>query len=250
MVNLPSPPKHMRAIHHYTKKEWAAKLGKDKAKEEAKNRSDALVEMLDQEVEGDGALATADEDPFEGLNDRQKQIARLIIRGMSQRVIAKVLNISQPLVSVELKRIREHYASKGAVIDQNTVVGTSLSVFEEVEHKAWEIFHTSKDPDTGKDDVNAKTKALALVMSAREKQNKLLLDLGLLKRQATEHTHTVQVSPFMQQWQHKNKDEAAEILITTTLSTLEEPELPMLVSSDEDTVNQDDIDLEIDDNDL
>ncbi|NJL54096.1 helix-turn-helix domain-containing protein [bacterium] len=159
-------------------------------------------------------------DPFSGLNDRQKMIARLRMRGLSQSAIAKVIGVSQPIISKELARIKEWQIERGASVDQAAVVGNTVSLYEEIEHRAWEIYHSAQSTDGGAD----KAKALSLVMTARDKHTKLLMDLGLLKRAANETKHTVQVSPFMEKWNDGSAKKAlADSIVTKQLSTLAEP---------------------------
>src|SRR5689334_21497799 len=63
------------------------------------------------------------DDPYDGLTERQKLIARMRLRGASQTTIAKTLNLSQPLVCREIKIIREHMATRGSSIDQAATIG-------------------------------------------------------------------------------------------------------------------------------
>ena len=162
-------------------------------------------------------------DPYQGLTTRQKTIARLKTRGLSQQAIGDFLEVTQPVISKELKRIRTHYAAKGKHVNQDTMVGESLSVYEEVEHKAWEIYHTGE---------GEQTKALSLILTAREKQTKLLMDLGKLRKVGTTHTHSVTVSPLVQSWSSGEAHEAVNVIISSQLSELEAPEPPELGTGD------------------
>src|SRR5690606_976249 len=105
----------------------------------------------------------------------------------------------------------------GANVDQAAIVGNTASLYEEVEYRAWELYH-------GSDEVSERAKALSLVMSAREKQTKLLMDLGLLKRAATETVHTVEVNPFIQKWEDgEAKKNLADSIVISQLPPLAEP---------------------------
>lgn len=157
------------------------------------------------------------EDPFTGLTERQKLIARLRMRGLSQQAIANIVNVAQPIISKELARIKEWQAERGANIDQNEVVGNTASLYEEVEYRAWELFHKTEE-------VAEKAKALAVVMQAREKNTKLLMDLGLIKKAGQEVKHTIEVSPFLKSWNdEKGKKQLANTIVAGQLTELTEP---------------------------
>lgn len=157
------------------------------------------------------------EDPFTGLTERQKRIARLRLRGLSQAAIAKFENVSQPIISQELKKIKEWQAERGANVDQNAVVGGTASLYEDVEQMAWQMYYTENIS------VGEKAKALAVIMSAREKHTRLLMDLGLLKKASTEVKVTHQISPFLEQWKSKEKKELADAVVSSQLKALPEP---------------------------
>ena len=204
--------------------EKEAKAAKDEVKETALAKADEMADAL------------ADPKPdelvvLEGLTDRQQTIVKLKVRGMTQSAIAQLLSITPARVSQEMRVVRHHFAIKGSEIDESAVVGESLTIYEEVEKRAWEVFHT----DGGK-----KLRALDSVMTAREKQVKLLMDLGLLKRAATSHEHTVSVSPLIKKLSPIQKQEiAARIINTTQLTAGVEPEPPQILEGDYNEVTDD-----------
>jgi hypothetical protein len=144
---------------------------------------------------------------LDGLTEQQKLIARLRMRGLSQKAIAQVIEVTPARVCQEVKAIREHYITKGGNLDQAALVGESLTLFEEVEQKAWEVFHQ---------DESKKLRALDTVMNARERQIKLLMDLGILRRAATEHLHGVVVSPVLQALSKEKREAIVATIISTT----------------------------------
>lgn len=210
---------------NWSKRELKELLAKREAKrkrlEKAKNITDLIAGEPPQNTSAEELEIPYDmreqEDPFSGLTERQKIIARLRMRGLSQKAIANVVEVSQPMVSKELARIKEWQTERGANVDQAAIVGNTASLYEEVEYRAWELYH-------GSDEVSERAKALSLVMSAREKQTKLLMDLGLLKRAATETVHTVEVNPFIQKWEDgEAKKNLADSIVISQLPPLAEP---------------------------
>lgn len=155
-----------------------------------------------------------------GLNQQERTIARLRMRGFSQGQIAKFLDVSQPYISKKLKKVRQHQIDRGSDVDQDLVLGQTTSLYEEIEHRAWEIYTNGDNSD--------KTKALQLVMTAREKQTKLLMDLGKLERQGVTNKVEVDVSPLVARWTSGEAQEAARAIIEGQLSQLAEPEPPQL----------------------
>lgn len=185
---------------------------KDKDKKVA-DLADALATRNQEEFE------LQNEEAFKDLTERRKLIARLKLRGLSQTAIAKFLNVSQPYISAELRKIREHFRSKGATLDQDVIVGETTTVYEEVEHKAWELFQTAQSNSD-------KNKALNLVMTAREKQIKLLMDLGRIEKSDQTTKVSVDMSPLIKQWDEHKKQQAVEAIVGTVLTELPPPEPP------------------------
>lgn len=209
---------------HWTKEEL---LAMEKRQEEKAARN-AEQEALTQIVAGNvPAVAPAhleipfdlrgQEDPFSGLTERQKRIARLRMRGLSQQAIANLENVSQPIISQELKKIKDWQAERGANVDQNVIVGNTGTLYEEVEQMAWQMYYTQGIS------VGEKAKCLAVVMSAREKHTRLLMDLGLIKKADTNVKVTHEISPFLQQWKQKDKKQLADTIVSSQLKALPEP---------------------------
>jgi len=158
------------------------------------------------------------------LSDRQIQIVKMKMRGLTQTAIAQVLGISQPAVAKHLKIIRAKFAAMGSNIDQSVVVGESVNLFQEVEQRAWELYYSAK----GAGKLSDANKALNVIMSARDKTLTLLMDLGLIRRAAIEHEHKVKSSPLMEQWKsgEAQKKFVVRSIIETQLEELEEPTPP------------------------
>lgn len=135
-------------------------------------------------TEAESQLAAVD-----GLTEQQKTILRLKTRKLSQKAIAGMLDVTPARISQEVKAIREHFVARGSVVNQAALVGETMNIFEEVEKEAWGVFHS--------DDAK-KLAALDRVMGAREKTVKMLMDLGLIKRAATEHIHKEAKSEVME----------------------------------------------------
>jgi hypothetical protein len=210
---------------NWTKEELLA-MEKRQAEKEAKDAEKAALTHI---VAGDvPAVAPAEleipfdlrgqEDPFSGLTERQKRIARLRMRGLSQQAIANLEGVSQPIISQELKKIKDWQAERGANVDQHVIVGGTGTLYEEVEQMAWQMYYT---PEIS---VGEKAKCLAVVMAAREKHTKLLMDLGLIKKASSEVKVTHEISPFLATWKEQQKKELADSIVAGQLKALPEPE--------------------------
>jgi predicted transcriptional regulator len=165
-------------------------------------------------------------DPWEGLTDQQTHIQALRFRGVTQVAIGKILGVSQPHINQQLKKIKEIHAKKGAQIDQDVFIGMSVSKFDLLEQKAWEIYHK----ENTKDKVNTavQMQALQTIASLQEKKAKLLLDLGLLKRAAQQHEHTIKPGgpTFVDDWEASRREQLAQNIIISQMKALPEPEAP------------------------
>ena len=168
------------------------------------------------------ALATHQEAP-EGLTERQKRILKLALRGVSQNAMARIEGVSQPMIAKEWAKVKKALAEKGSGVDQQEVVGTAMSVYEEVEARGWELYTTAMQEKN----TSEANKALSTVMTARDKHMKLMMDIGLVKRASIDHNHKVEgVSPFLENWKASEKQEMAAYIVTKQLPALEEPVPP------------------------
>lgn len=211
--------------HHWTKKELLdLKAQREKDAAELKEKEEVLnllVGTTDENVDLETVELPQEVDSVDdqGLTDRQRLIIRMRMRGMSQNAIANFFGISQPMVSKELVTIREYQERRGKTVKQEEIVGHTASVYEEVEHRGWDLFQESKE-------VADKAKALAIVMAARDKHTKLLMDLGLLKKAQQEVKHKIEVSPFLEKWNDQvTKKELGDVIVARQLTDLAEPTL-------------------------
>ena len=202
---------------------------KERIQENALAKTEQDIEDTEDEV-------NPYEDPnrWEGLNRRQRTIVRYKMRGLSQKAIADALSITQPLVSMELSKIRKMQKERVASIDQNLVVGESLSVYEDTRDKGYALYTQAQQQG----DLGAQAKALSVIMSAQKEQNKLLMELGILQRAAKQHNHNVKLPPLMEDF-HKNKHRITATIIDTQLTELEDPEPPMLEADFDDLPEED-----------
>jgi hypothetical protein len=215
--------------HKWSKKELLEVEKKQIAKQEKEAEKEALTKLIagDLPESPDDLVIPFDHDqeldPFVGLTERQKRIARLRMRGMTQKAIAGIEKIAQPLISRELKAIKEWQEARGANIDQPAVVGSAVSLYEEVEATAWGMFNDAKF----KRDLGEQAKALTVILSARDKQTKLLMDLGLIKKADVNVKVTHEVSPFLQSWRDGSaKKNLADHIVTSQLTPLAAPTPP------------------------
>lgn len=155
-------------------------------------------------------------DPFSGLTERQKNIARLRMRGLTQKAIGNIVGLAQPVISIELQKIKEWQIQRGGTVDQDAVVGGTISTYEEIEQAAWFLYSQTED-------ASDKLKALQTVAMAREKHTRLLMDLGKIKKAGTKVEVTHQLSPFLESWKPQDKKELADAVVESRLKALPEP---------------------------
>lgn len=195
-----------------TKKYRGTKEAPELEKEHSKGDLIAITESEEAEL------------PVE-MTDRQRKITKLRLRGLSQRAIAQTLNVSQATIAQEAKIIRKLFAEKGKKINRDVVIGESVNLFQEVEHKAWELYHKAQQ----KDKVGDANKALHTVMAAREKSLRLFMDLGFIERTPVSHEHKVTLPPFMEQWEQQppqEKEKIIEGIVHSQMKPLPEPRPP------------------------
>jgi len=197
-------------------------LAEQKARVAKKQEEKEALALAEKAV---GELQLRDE-AVHGLTERQIQILKLSLRGFPQTLIASVVKVSQPTVSIELKKIREHMKARGGGVDQDMVVGQSLTIYDDVQQKAYDLYHTADDPAN-------KLKSMQLLLQSVKDRNKLLMDLGLMERAAQNVNHSiVQPSKFVEAWNAGQVQQAARALLEAGFTPLEEPKPP-----DEDVID-------------
>jgi predicted transcriptional regulator len=209
---------------NWSKKELQDRLSRQHEQEMKAAEAKAMTQLISGNVPDDMVnapipltLPSSAEDPLNGLSERQKLVARLRMRGLSQEAIASVVGVSQPIISKELVLIKTWQTERGKNVNQAEVVGSTASLYEEVEYRAWELYH-------GTTEIGEKAKSLAVVMQAREKHTKLLMDLGLIKKASQEFTHKIEVSPFIEKWQNgEAKKSFGDAIVAKQLTALADP---------------------------
>jgi len=221
---------------NWSKKELLEMEAKRVAKEEKAAEKKAMTDMIAgppptmpaAELQIPYDLRTTPDDPFNGLTERQKNIARLRMRGLSQQTIANLVGVAQPIISKELARIKEWQAEQGASVDQAATVGHVRSVYSEVTEAAWLLFSKAQNAMLGENpNPNAfadSVKALAVVTSSTQAHTKFLMDMGMLKKAAQEIKHVIEPSPFIANWKDGSaKKKLADTLVSSQLPALPEP---------------------------
>jgi len=157
------------------------------------------------------------------LAPEERKVLKLMLRGYTRVTISKVMGKSLSNVIDTQKNIRRKLSTLGENVDQNYLIGYTVSVYEEVEEKAWELYGLA---DNAKSAVRDKSKALELVMKAREKQLKLIMDVGLVQKAENVVNHEVTLSPFLESWGEGDKQSVVKAMVESTLDKLEDPVAP------------------------
>lgn len=189
--------------------------------------ADALTTEAQKEIE-------QDQDLFGGLSDRQALISKLMLRGVTQTAIAKMIGVSRNTVAAEVQRIRAHYEETGRTVNADYVIGESVTQYDEIMQRAWEIFYSAEESGD-------KIKALNTVTQVLDKKHKLLSDTGRIAKAPTNHIHTVDASPFVRDWEDGVAQRNVRAIIEAQFPELAAPVPPdeeildaIIVEDDED----------------
>lgn len=112
-------------------------------------------------------------------DERRKKVFQRRLKGETQQKIAKELGIGLVTVKRDLRVIKDNNTSKITTLKQKETVGGSITVFDEVQEKAWVQYHMSIDKTD-------KARFLKTVMDAENNKNKLLAEVGYIKRAGAE----------------------------------------------------------------
>lgn len=169
------------------------------------------LELVEKEA---AAIAT-----YQGLTERQIKIQKLSLRGATENAIAQVLGCSRITVAKEKSKIREVNRGRLLSLDKEDLMADTISLFEEIERSAWGVFQESEGA--------SKNRALQLILDTRERQLKLMMDVGLIDKAPEKHAHAVMVhSPLLDEWDTTGKRNLSRHVIEAQLTELEAPQPP------------------------
>ena len=146
--------------------------------------------------------------------ERRNQIVKLRLRGLQNKAIAKLLGVTPETISKEMKIIKQQNAEAVATFDQEAFIGEALSMFKEVQERAFAEHATAKKP-------GERIKALDLIRTTQNDKIKAMRDLGLVQNQP-QQIEVTQVQRI--DWSPDVKAHVAKTLIEQALvQQLEEP---------------------------
>jgi len=154
--------------------------------------------------------------------DRRRTVRRMRMRGMSYRDIARKLGVGAMTIKRDLDYIREEHRTRLSALDREEYVGEALSVYEELELRAWQDYEALLPGDKDRE------KFARVIKDARADQNKLLMDLGVLVRAPTESVIRVSNEAIMG-WSPEAQDLVALALLKSKMKPLAEPEPERLI---------------------
>ena len=152
----------------------------------------------------------------EEIKERRRRVVRLRMRGLGYRSIAKKLGVGHMTVKRDLEAIREENRLRAQQLDREEHVGESLSVFEEVELRAWQDYRYAPRGSA------ERQKFLAEIRAARQNQTKLLIDLGVVAKAPTESKITI-TNEVLSGWGPEAQDLVALAIIKSGMKKLAEP---------------------------
>lgn len=157
---------------------------------------------------------------YGGLTERQIKIQKLSLRGGTENAIALVLGCSRITVAKEKAKIREINRGRLEVLDKEDMMADTISLFDEIERSAWGVFQESEG--------SSKNRSLQLILDARERQIKLLMDVGIIDRapQKNDHNVILNTSPLLQDWDEKGRQNLSQHVIEAQLTELDAPQPP------------------------
>ena len=162
--------------------------------------SEGLFKALDSLVD----LRVKDTSPKpDPVRDRIEKVVDLKMRGISNTAIAKALGVDPSTVWRDLKRARESYREELETEPAANLISDSLMFLDKIEELC--LFEasqassaaTSVDPTTGEvtressSNNRGRFQFIRAALTAREMKMKLMLDTGVIPREADKLYHTI-----------------------------------------------------------
>lgn len=151
------------------------------------------------------------------ISERRHKIQKLRLKGHTYTEISQMLEIPLATVGRDMDQIQKAARDRITLMQQNEVLGTTLSVLEEVRDKAWEQY------DYEGNNGLMRLKALDLIRNIEKDAVEILKDCGVIgPRPPTKVEHTFKLD--LPNWDARAKEAFANALISRALPPLAEPE--------------------------
>jgi len=119
----------------------------------------------------------------EEMEERRQMVMRLRLKGMPYKSIARKLGIGTMTVKRDLERLREDVAEKVTQFERDYALGECLQTYERIHQEAWDQYERCEHASDGR------AKFLNLIRAAENDRVKVLMDVGLIGREAVKVTH-------------------------------------------------------------
>lgn len=121
----------------------------------------------------------------EEMYERRQMVLRLRLKGKTFREIAKELGVGTMTVRRDLQTIKEQTSSRVTQLERDQALGESLQTYELIHQEAWTQYY--KSPEASE----SRVRFLNLIRAAENDRVKVLMDVGLIGREAVkvEHKH-------------------------------------------------------------
>ena len=153
----------------------------------------------------------------EEIKERRRLVMKFRLRGLTFRQIAKELGVGYMTVKRDLDAIKVETREKVSQFKHDYALGKSISTYEQIEEEAWEQASRCANGSSNK------AQFLNLARTARNDQVKLLMDVGLIGRSATQVEHTVKADSVLDGWTKEAQQLVALAIIRSQIGNAEEP---------------------------
>jgi DNA-directed RNA polymerase specialized sigma24 family protein len=155
----------------------------------------------------------------EEIYERRQLVLRYRIKGMTFKQISKELGVGVMTVRRDLQEIKKHNAERVSQFERDEALGDCLQTYELIHQEAWDQY--SRAPHG----TAQRATFLNLVRAAENDRAKLLMDVGLIGRNAVKVEHSHKADEALQGLTDDAKKLIAMALLKAQLSPPGEPVL-------------------------
>lgn len=138
-------------------------------------------------------------------HERRLEVFRMKMRGLSNSVIARELDVNRNTILRDVQWVREHQREAAVAADKHTEIGVAMAKLEEIEKDAMHQFSETGNP-------HAKNNFLLTAIAATEKRVKIMMESGIIDKASEKVDLTVDFSKLTTEELIEERNKALERL--------------------------------------
>lgn len=147
----------------------------------------------------------------EEMFERRQMVMRYRLKGLTYNQIAKKLGVGAMTIRRDMQMIKQNMADKVTEFERDQALGECLNTYELIHQQAWDQYHKCKETS------QQRVQFLNLIRAAENDRVKVLMDVGLIGREAAKVEHNVKADDTLKELTADAKNLIAMALLKSKL---------------------------------